>query len=140
MNTNELLGVQTLIGDKTKNKNLMPKIAVVKADTWYFEDGDYTVIKSISEWTDVSSQDLEILKKYIGSEYRILEQVPEFSPDNEMSIERLLNIAKGKQSERQKREKEQAKKAKQRKEKRAAQELERKQKLLEKLKAELGSL
>ena len=140
MNTNELLGFQTLIGDTTKNKNLMPKIAVVKADTVYFEDGDYTVIKSISEWTDVSSQDLEILKRYISGEYVVLEQVPEVSSDNEVSIERLLNIAKGKHEEMQKREKERAEKEKQRKEKRAAQELERKQKLLEKLKAELGSL
>ncbi len=125
----------------------MPKIAIFQFYQYgCCEDSPTIFNNQIDTWTEVTKEELLMLKHYIVDRNRriydkplmLVEQVPETTSKEELSIEGLLESAK--ELEAQKQAEIQALKLKQAKaeETRKANALEKKRKKLEQLKAELG--
>lgn len=55
----------------------MPKIAIIRVEGRYTHYDDYdSVIESISDWADVSNEEVKLLRRWLDSNYRVLEFVP----------------------------------------------------------------
>lgn len=118
----------------------MPKIAIVFGDYRHSDDDDYNrVIASITDWAEVSKEELKILKDAEWHEgYQVLVQ-----PDNQVefinnTVAKWLEIIKEKEEKR----KERQAKANATRAKKAAEEAKKKEekekKLLEELQAKYG--
>lgn len=118
----------------------MPKVALIKVyPSGYCEDYS-EVIQSITEWVDISEEDLKLLKQFISSNggYTVLEYVDNQKEKIDFCVNAQIKAAK-EWEDAQKREKEErARKALERKLKREKKDVENKRKLLEQLKQELG--
>ena len=116
----------------------MPRIALIKVTEYYSNwDEDYEITRLIEGWTEVTQEELNVLEKWVNkSEYRIIQECSEEVVG--LTIKKCLKLAeedrlKGEEQARKNKEKyEKAQRTKQ------YNSLEKKRKLLEQLKKELG--
>lgn len=127
----------------------MHEIAIVKTNVYYGFGDEETrkVIESITEWVEVSTDDLKTLRDYswaVNTDTIILEKLPPVAPEPAESVIGFLEKARAAK----KREEDRVAKAKEDEKKKAAtraaaqvtkanKTLEQKKKLLEELKREL---
>lgn len=119
----------------------MPKIALLKIHEFYTSYDDYErVITAISEWEEVTVEELQLLKQHYKStgEYTIVELVNNQRDKIDFAVKAQLEYVR-KENERKEVEKiAKAEKALARKHKLEQKKIEEKKQLLEQLKKELG--
>lgn len=122
----------------------MPKIALIKVDIHYSSyDDSYDILNSISEWEEVTKEELKLLKDYFGRNYKdkqiiVIEFVENQRETINLAVKAQLEYIKKEEEKRLAEKKAKEEKTLARKLKSDQKKLEDKKKLLEQLKKEFG--
>ena len=119
----------------------MPKIALIKFHESYSFDDYERIIDGITEWEEVTAEELKLLKDYhrnYNVDWTIIEFVERQKETIEFAVSAQIKHAKAFQEKQKKEQEERERKSLERRLKKEKKTIENKRKLLEELKAELG--